>query len=55
MSNAKMSLRIVEENIDPSSKRGIRAVLSDGYEEKEKLINYQNSYDTLLQKKKEIA
>ncbi len=38
MSNAKMSLRIVEENIDPSSKRGIRAVLSDGYEEKEKLI-----------------
>lgn len=38
MSNTKMSLRIVEENIDPSSKRGIRAVLSDGFEEKEKLI-----------------
>ena len=38
MNNAKMSLRIVEENIDPSSKRGIRAVLSDGFEEKEKMI-----------------
>ena len=38
MSNTKMSLRIVEENVDPSSKRGIHAVLSDGFEEKQKLI-----------------
>ncbi|MBO4406458.1 MAG: protein kinase family protein, partial [Clostridia bacterium] len=38
MNNTKMSLRIIEESVDPTSKRGIRAVLSDGFEEKEKLI-----------------